>query len=313
MPRAHSTRRCRWDLEEFAVGPRNGLGDPVRVATTGPLSANTRVGDDLTANSNGALVAVDGVSLAVGDRLIVKDEASGPNNGVYTVTQLGDGSTPWRLRRAEDADEDDELFGGLSFYVEEGSTHGQTLLTITNTGPVVVNTTTITFDTLALYPRLRSVATEAGPSLTGSSTETVLGSVTIPANTLVKGSVIRASFMARVTNQASATDLTTRVRLGGTTLTGTVLLADTASAPANTARVAGTLELAVRDDPGASVGITGHGDYNSAAAAGAAVLRALLDPTNFATNAALLLEVTGRWDNPDASAVQLEQLTVEVF
>lgn len=313
MPRSYETRRNRHDLPGFASAPLTIVGESVRLATTAALAANTRIGDDLKANSNGALAAIDGVSVAVGDRILVLDEGTGANNGVYVVQQLGDGSTPWIMRRAEDADEDADFLPGLTFYVAEGITHAKTLISLTNTGTITVNTTSLSFATLALYPRLRSVATSAGPSLTGTTDETVLGSVTIPANALVKGSVIRAWFLVRVTNQASSTNLTTRVRLGGTTLTGTVLLLNLATGPANTARMAGAMELVVRDDPGATVAITGHGDYNSAAAAGAAVLRALLDPTNFATNAALLFEVTGEWAGADASACQLEQLTLEVF
>jgi hypothetical protein len=312
MPRSHSTRRNRWDLAEFAAGPRTTLGAPVRAAATGALPGNALVGLDLVANAAGALPSIDGVSAAVGDRLLLKDEG-GPENGVYTVADLGDGSRPWVLRRAEDADADEDWQAGLSFYVAEGVTHGKTVLSVTNIGAIVLGTTTISFSTLALYPRLRSVATQAGPSLTGNDAETVLQSVTIPAETLVKGSVIRVWCDVRVTVDAGTTELVVRLRLGGTTLTGTILIQTASVDTGTTFRAAGSAELVVRDDPGNAVELTGLAEYNDPAAAGAAVKRAYLDPTPFATDADLLVEVTGDWDNADANACQCEQMTVEVF
>jgi hypothetical protein len=61
-----------------------------QVATTGALPANTYangtsgVGATLTANANGALT-VDGYAVAAGDRVLVKDEAVGANNGLYCL------------------------------------------------------------------------------------------------------------------------------------------------------------------------------------------------------------------------------------
>lgn len=83
----------------------------VRSATTGTLPAYTYnngtagVGATITANSNGALPAQDSVTLVVNDRLLVKNETSGnaPFNGIYFVSQVGDGSNPYILTRATDA------------------------------------------------------------------------------------------------------------------------------------------------------------------------------------------------------------------
>jgi hypothetical protein len=84
--------------------------DAVRVATTAALPANTYangaagVGATLTANANGAL-SVDGVTVAVNDRVIVKDEVTAANNGIYTVTATGSAGAPWVLTRATDANQ----------------------------------------------------------------------------------------------------------------------------------------------------------------------------------------------------------------
>ena len=89
----------------------------VRSATTGALPAyaydngTAGVGATITASSNGALPAQDGVTLVVNDRLLVKDETGGnqPYNGIYVVTQVGDGSNPFILTRALDANTASEL------------------------------------------------------------------------------------------------------------------------------------------------------------------------------------------------------------
>lgn len=81
----------------------------VRSATTAALAANTYangasgVGATLTGNANGALAAQDGVTLGVNDRLLVKNEATAANNGIYVVTQVGSGGTPYILTRATDS------------------------------------------------------------------------------------------------------------------------------------------------------------------------------------------------------------------
>jgi hypothetical protein len=73
----------------------------VRVATAAALPANSYSGIAFTASSNGALV-IDGVSVAAGDRVLVKDQTSAQHNGIFKVTQPGDGSHPWILTRAAD-------------------------------------------------------------------------------------------------------------------------------------------------------------------------------------------------------------------
>ena len=68
--------------------------EAVELATTAALPANTYnngtsgVGATLTANANGAL-SVDSTLTVVANRVLVKNEATQANNGVYTVTQVG--------------------------------------------------------------------------------------------------------------------------------------------------------------------------------------------------------------------------------
>lgn len=86
--------------------------DPVDAATTGVLP-NTPTysagAGTLTAGSNTTLAAQDGVTLAVGDDLLVKDQASSFQDGVYTLTAAGSGAAPWVLTRRADCSTAAEL------------------------------------------------------------------------------------------------------------------------------------------------------------------------------------------------------------
>lgn len=123
----------------------------VRVATTAALPAVTYangssgVGATLTANANGALAAIDGVTLVLNDRLLVKNQAAGLQNGLYYVSAVGDGSNPFVLTRALDADSADEVTAGLSVVVEEGTVNDNIVYQLTTNNAIVIGTTALTF------------------------------------------------------------------------------------------------------------------------------------------------------------------------
>lgn len=81
---------------------------------------------------------VDGVSLTVGDRVLVKDQTNAINNGIYVVA-----SGAWT--RAADADEPAEVSPGLFLFVEEGATNGDNGYVITSDAPLAVGTDALTF------------------------------------------------------------------------------------------------------------------------------------------------------------------------
>lgn len=120
----------------------------VRLATAAALPSNTAagsgVGKTLTATANGAL-SVDGVAVAVGNRILVKNESAGANNGIYTVTAAGDGSNPYVLTRATDFDTDAEVTAGAAVFSTEGSTNAERGWVLTTDDPIVVDTTALAF------------------------------------------------------------------------------------------------------------------------------------------------------------------------
>jgi hypothetical protein len=67
--------------------------------TSGTNTGLPGSGARLTATSNGAIGTINGITLAVGNRVLVKDEVNQATNGDYSVIQIGTGSTPFILQR----------------------------------------------------------------------------------------------------------------------------------------------------------------------------------------------------------------------
>jgi len=138
---------------------------PVLVATTGNLTATYNqpggagdgVGATLTNSGSQAALSVDGVALSVGNRVLVYQQTTGLQNGIYTVTTVGSGSTNWVLTRATDADTSSEgdpntLGGGDYFFVQSGNTQGFFAFICTNTSTITFGTTDITFNEFSQVP-----------------------------------------------------------------------------------------------------------------------------------------------------------------
>ena len=102
----------------------------VRVATT----AN---GTLASAFANGQ--TVDGVTLATDDRILLKNQSTGSENGIYTVNASG------APTRAADFDSNSEVTGGAFFFVEEGTVNADNGFALTNDGAITVGTTALTF------------------------------------------------------------------------------------------------------------------------------------------------------------------------
>ena len=119
-----------------------------RAATTTNLTAtysNGTAGTGATLTNSGtqAALVMDGITLAGGNRILVKDETVGnrERNGVYTVTQIGSVSTNWVLTRAADTDEPAELTGGSFVFVESGTANGGNGFVFTHVGQPTLGTT----------------------------------------------------------------------------------------------------------------------------------------------------------------------------
>ena len=118
-----------------------------KLGTTANLTATysngtAGVGATLTASANGALV-LDTQAGNVNDRILVKDQTTRTENGIYTVTTTGDISNPFVLTRSIPEDQPAELSGGAFVFVEEGSLNANNGYTFTHTGAPTFGTTNL--------------------------------------------------------------------------------------------------------------------------------------------------------------------------
>lgn len=118
--------------KSYVDGAVTGLDvkNSVRAATTaaGTLASDFENGD-----------TIDGVTLATGDRILIKDQADGSENGVYTVNASG------APTRATDFDADAEVTAGAFFFVEEGTTNADSGFVLSTNDDITVGTTALTF------------------------------------------------------------------------------------------------------------------------------------------------------------------------
>ncbi|HWM25282.1 MAG TPA: phage tail sheath C-terminal domain-containing protein [Chthoniobacterales bacterium] len=113
----------------------------VRVATTAALPANTAAGGVLTATADGALPAIDGETLLLNDRILVKNEGDATLNGIYEVIALGAANQRWVLERSNDI-----LKSGLRVGITGTlNTNEGNIFALTTADPIVPDTTALAF------------------------------------------------------------------------------------------------------------------------------------------------------------------------
>ena len=162
--------------------------DAVQAATTAALAAciydngAAGVGATLTGDANGALAAVDGVTLVATDRVLVKDQADAAENGVYTVTQVGDGSNKFILTRATGNDASGEQVDYGVFAESGGTVNGGLPFINTTASAPTMGTGDITWTS----SRATAGATMLYQSVAYSNT--VVSYDTVADNAIVSGS-----------------------------------------------------------------------------------------------------------------------------
>jgi hypothetical protein len=123
---------------------------PSTCATTGALpscayaNGSSGVGATLTASSAGVLT-VDGHTVALGDWVLVNNQVSGFQNGLYKCTTAGTVSVPFVLTRRTDFNSSANIIPGSSTFVFTGTTNGGSVWLYTGAAAPTVGTTAITF------------------------------------------------------------------------------------------------------------------------------------------------------------------------
>ena len=208
--------------------------DPVRVESPNALTVTYNngtagVGATLTNAGAQAALVLDGVTLSTNDRVLIYQQADATQNGVYTVTNVGSGSTNWVLTRATDADSyapasPTSLGQGDAFYVQEGTTGAGESYVCTTQGTITFGTTAITFSQFS-----------ATPAYTGGTNINVTGQTISITGTIDETNGGTGSSSYTTGDILYASGATTLAKLAGNTTTTTKYLTQTGTGSASAA------------------------------------------------------------------------------
>ena len=178
----------------------------VKVATTEDLSSNASVTNVVYAstsgnNNRGQFTAtlntadqfiIDGITLTSADnnaRVLIKDQVSGDQNGIWTATVSG---TSLIMNRASDFDTDEEVTSGAFTFVEEGTINESSGWVLATPNPITIGGASGTPLTFSQFSGAGQIT--AGNGLVKNGNElSVVGSTTIvssPTGVFVNSSAI---------------------------------------------------------------------------------------------------------------------------
>jgi hypothetical protein len=232
---------------------------PVRVES--PINLNATydngtagVGATLTNAGTQEVLVIDGITVNVADRVLVYEQTTQTQNGVYVVTDVGSVSSNWILTRASDADtyvidSPDGLSEGSTFFVQQGTTGAGETYTCNTQGTIVFGTTNITF---AQVSSAQIYSAGTGLTLTGtqfSITNTAVtpaaygsASKTLTATVNAQGQLTALADTNIAIQMSQVTSGTLGVTQGGTGISsysvGDLIYADTTTSFAKLAGVA---------------------------------------------------------------------------
>jgi hypothetical protein len=223
----------------------------VRVDTTANLTSSyNSTNKTLTNTGTLAALVIDGVTLALNDRVLVSNQTTASQNGIYTVTTVGSVSVAWVLTRATDADTSAEVVNGIYTFVSEGTINA-------NRGFVLITPNTITLGTTALtftqVTAAGQVAGGAGLTRTGNVVDVVTASssrivVNPDSVDLATTGIVAGTYRSvQVDTYGRAIAGSNPSRTGWTASTGTATRSAFATSTATTTQVAERLKALIDD------------------------------------------------------------------
>jgi hypothetical protein len=198
-----------------------------RVATTTALPAVTAagsgVGKTLTANAVGVLT-VDGVATVLNDRILVKNQATASDNGIYKVTTEGTAGVAFVLTRATDQDGSpaNEVSGGNFTFVEQGTVNVGTGWVVVWDGDIVVDTNAINW---TQFSETGTVTYVGGAGITQSGSTTVTFDVVANDTSIT----VNANDLLVHLNTTGGLETSTGVRIKSDTVTANTIAITTTS------------------------------------------------------------------------------------
>lgn len=163
----------------YVDAARTGLDvkDSVRAASTANVTVTyaatggTSARGQITAAPN----TLDGVTLANGNRILLKDQSTGAQNGIWVVTTVGTGANGvWD--RATDFDADAEVTAGAFTFVTEGTVNGDSGWVLTTNDAIVIGGASGTALTFAQFSGAGQITAGAGLTKTGNTIDVATAS-----------------------------------------------------------------------------------------------------------------------------------------
>ena len=138
------------------------------VSATYTATGGTSARGQITAAPN----TLDGVTLAANDRILLKNQTTGAQNGIYVVSTVGTGSNGvWD--RATDFDTDAEVTAGAFTFVEEGTANSDSGWVLTTNNPIVIGGASGTALTFTQFSSAGAYIAGNGLTLTGNTFDVV--------------------------------------------------------------------------------------------------------------------------------------------
>lgn len=224
--------------------------DAVIAATTAALTATynnntTGIGATLTNAGTQAALVLDNVSLIAGDRVLIKNQATTLQNGIYTVTTVGTVSTNWVLTRASDYDQSiaGEVAAGDTTFVVAPAAQYSTAPTQQNTSWTMNTPGTISIGSSAItFVQSSASAPYTGGTGISVSSGTISVDSTVLTTTSTQTGITNKTFTAPVLGAATATTIN-KVAITAPATSSTLTVDD-----GKTLRVSNTMTLSSSAD-----------------------------------------------------------------
>lgn len=131
------------DYVDAAVNRK--IKDSAVAVSTENFESTYDTGSMTLSQTTPAVITIDGVELAEGDRVLLAGQTDATQNGIYVVSTAGSDSTAAVLTRADDFNDTAKIVLNVMIPVQRGMQNADTTWMLTNDAAVTLDTTPLTF------------------------------------------------------------------------------------------------------------------------------------------------------------------------